>query len=186
MEAPHVNALPAASASAFRDTSNWRLAGIVARFLVGGLFMATSIGKINDPLAFAAEIQDYEMAPVAITHAMAIILPWVEGSAGLMLILTLWRREARLMIAALLVIFTIAKAYAYFGLGQSGACGCGGNVVVLNALLNNPQGLITNLVLLGLVWLDAIAERFCRDAPPPRGFAIATDDAASGSADPAN
>lgn len=144
------------------DVSGWRFAGIVARVLVGGLFIATSIAKIADPLKFAEEIQDYQMAPLALTHAMAIILPWVEGLAGLMLILALWRREMRWVIGALLIVFTVAKAYAYFGLGKTGSCGCGGDNVVLNTLLNNPQGLITNLVLLGLLWLDAIAQKVCR------------------------
>jgi hypothetical protein len=139
--------------------ARWRFAGMAARVIVGGLFISTALSKIVDPLSFAKEIQDYQLAPIVVTHALALILPWLEGLSGALLIATAWRREARLVIAGLLVVFTLAKAYVYLVLGKTGACGCGGESVVLSTLLNNPQGLLTNLVLLGLLWLDALAER---------------------------
>ena len=151
------------------NRTNWRFAGLVARVLVGGLFVITGIAKIANPQTFAQEIQDYQLAPIAITNAMAIILPWLEALAGLLLVLAVWRRETRLLIGLMLVIFTAAKAYALYVLGKSGDCGCGGGVPLLSLILNNPQGLVTNAVLLGLLALDAVAERRCRthvETPP--------------------
>lgn len=144
------------------NLTNWRFAGLVARVLVGGLFVITGIAKIANPQTFAEEIQDYQLAPIAITNAMAIILPWLEALAGLLLVLAVWRRETRLLIGLMLVIFTAAKAYAFFVLGKSGDCGCGGGVPLLSLILNNPQGLLTNAILLILLGLDAVAERRCR------------------------
>lgn len=142
------------------DTAaSWRFASIAARLIVGALFIATAAGKIGDPLGFAEEIQDYQLAPIAITHAMALILPWLEGLAGVLLIAGVWRCEARLLIAAMLVVFTAAKAYGYFALDMTGPCGCGGDFVLLSTIFDNPQGLFTNGALLALLGIDALAER---------------------------
>lgn len=159
-------------------TRNWRFAGLAARVLVGGLFIVTAVGKIISPLEFAKEIQIYEMVPIEITHAMAIVLPWLEGVLGLLLLSCLWRAEARLLTAMLLVVFTVAKGYAYFALGKTGSCGCGGAIPILDALLALPQGIATNLVLIGLLGLDWSAARRtgpCATAPDsaPAGHARA-------------
>ncbi len=137
----------------------WIALGLVARLLVGGLFVLTAVGKIGDLPTFAAEIQDYQMVPLGVTNAMAIVLPWLELLAGVLLILGVWRAENRWLIGLMLVVFTIAKAYAYFALGQTGSCGCGGDIAWLNTLLANPQGLLANVAMIGLLLLDALAQR---------------------------
>ena len=104
------------------------------------------------------------MLPVVSTNALAYALPWVELLAGLLLVICVWRKEARLIIAALLVTFTIAKGCTY-ARGMEIECGCGGGVEILRYIYNSPQGILTNLVLLGLLWVDRRAEQLSKPAP---------------------
>jgi uncharacterized membrane protein YphA (DoxX/SURF4 family) len=144
---------------ALRSTrGTWALSGLIARVLVGGLFVATGIVKIANPAGFAEEIQDYQLAPIALTNAAALVMPWLEVLAGGLLIAGLWRFEARCVIVFMLLVFTVVKVYAFLS-GKGGSCGCGGDVAALNTLLDNPQGIFTNLVMLGLLGLDWLAQR---------------------------
>ena len=80
-----------------------------ARILVAAVFLAAAYGKIQDPIRFAEQIQDYRLVPIAWTHAMAFIVPWVELLTIALLLTGFWRREARALIAAQLIVFTAAK-----------------------------------------------------------------------------
>lgn len=131
--------------------------------LVGGLFILSAVGKITAPSTFAEEVRDYQMLPIVATNAVAYILPWVELFAGLLLVTTIWRREARLIIGVLLVVFTLAKSWTYLQHIDIGGCGCGGSFAVLNYIYDTPQGIFTNIVLLGLLWLDCRAQLSGRD-----------------------
>jgi len=143
---------------------NWRTIAVAARLIVGGLFIVSAIGKIADPGAFLKEVRDYQMLPLVATNAVAYILPWLELFAGALLITGLWRGEAALIIAALLVVFTVAKTWTYArGIELSG-CGCGGKFAVLNYIYDTPQGILTNIVLLGLLCADHHAQRLRRRA----------------------
>lgn len=143
---------------------NRALAATVSRAVVGGLFLVSAYGKIIAPQQFLEEIRAYEMLPVVSTNVLAYTLPFVELIAGLLLVICVWRREARLIIAALLVAFTMAKSYTY-ARGLEIDCGCGGGVEILRYIYNSPQGILTNLVLLALLWVDRRAERLSRPAP---------------------
>lgn len=140
----------------------------MARAVVGGLFLISAVGKIIAPQQFVEEIRSYEMVPIFATNALAYVLPWLELLVGLLLVICVWRKEARLIIAALLVVFTFAKAYAYFVNGVVTGCGCGGGIEVLEYIYNPPQGLITNVVLLALLGVDWRAERLARAAGAAR------------------
>ena len=145
---------------------NRALAALVSRVAVGGLFLISAYGKIIAPEQFAEEVRAYGMLPVISTNLLAYTLPWVELLAGLLLVICVWRREARLIIAALLVVFTIAKVYTY-ARGLDIDCGCGGGIDALGYIYNNPQGIVTNLVLLALLWVDRRSQRLAKPAPRP-------------------
>lgn len=145
---------------------NGALPALIARAVVGGLFLVSAYGKIIAPAQFAEEIRAYQMLPAISTNVLAYTLPWVELLAGLLLVICVWRKEARSIIAALLVVFTIAKAYTY-ARGMDIDCGCGGGVEILKYIYNSPQGILTNLVLLGLLAVDWRAERRQRPASRP-------------------
>ncbi|MFQ5806939.1 MAG: MauE/DoxX family redox-associated membrane protein [Phycisphaerae bacterium] len=150
---------------------DWRFFALLARAVVGGLFLVSAVAKIIAPEQFAKEIREYEMLPIITTNAVAYVLPWVELLAGVLLVVGVWRKEARVIIVALLVVFTIAKTYAY-ATGKEPGCGCGGNIQVLKYIYDIPQGILTNLILLALLWVDRRAERFSRRSADVQGHPV--------------
>ncbi|MBW7905003.1 MAG: DoxX family membrane protein [Phycisphaerae bacterium] len=145
-----------------RGPLGWIIAGWTARLLVGALFIIAAVGKIEHPKRFAEEIRAYKLAPIAITNGMAYILPWTELAVGGMLVFGLWRREARLLTAAMLVVFTGVKLYSALS-GLKIACGCfSGFAAEWMKWLEGPLGIVLNIVLLGLLALDQWASVRCR------------------------
>jgi putative oxidoreductase len=104
----------------------WRghaLIALVARLYLGALFLLACWHKILDPHAFAVDIATYQMLPLALVNPLAIVLPWVELFAGLLLVLGLRTRAASLLVAAMLAMFTVAISVAV-SKGLDLACGC--------------------------------------------------------------
>ena len=147
--------------------SPWDFWALVARAVVGGLFIISAVGKISAPEQFIEETQAYEMLPVVTTHVVAYVLPWIELCAGLLLALAFWRREARFLVALMLVVFTFAKVWTY-AQGKIIDCGCGGSIVLLKYIYNSPQGIFTNIALLALLAIDWHAHRRTTRTPPPQ------------------
>jgi uncharacterized membrane protein YphA (DoxX/SURF4 family) len=137
----------------------WKLFALLARLIVGGLFVVSAVGKIMDPGAFADEVRDYQMLPVMATNIVAYLLPWLECFAGLMLMTTFWRKEACGIIATLLIVFTCAKAWTYTQGIDIRGCGCSGGLAVLDYIYDTPQGILTNVVMLALLWADYRVQR---------------------------
>jgi putative oxidoreductase len=104
----------------------WRghtLIALAARLYLGALFLLACWHKILDPHAFAVDIATYQMLPLALVNPLAIVLPWVELFAGLLLVLGLRTRAASLLVAAMLAMFTVAISVAV-SKGLDLACGC--------------------------------------------------------------
>ena len=96
---------------------------LVARVILGGLFIIASLDKIVDPAAFALSIVGYKLVGQTIALAVATVLPWVELLAGLGLLLGILPRGAALLVAALLAAFTVLVAVS-MARGLDIACGC--------------------------------------------------------------
>ena len=88
---------------------HWLLA-----IVVGAVFVYASYSKIADPQAFAKIIYHYQVigpgpsvgfVPANLT---AVALPWIELIAGVLLITGVWRREAAVVTALMLVVFVAA------------------------------------------------------------------------------
>ena len=90
---------------------------------LGAIFVVAAWPKIADPPSFAHMIYNYHLVPSGFINASALIMPWVEMTAGLCLILGLWTRPARWIVAALLVVFIIAISINLFR-GTAIDCGC--------------------------------------------------------------
>jgi uncharacterized membrane protein YphA (DoxX/SURF4 family) len=133
----------------------------VARLAVGLLFIYTGYTKVLDPATFVKEVRTYTLMPLALSNATALILPWVEIFAGLLLIAGLWRREGRVLLAAMLIVFIGAKAAGY-----KGDCGCVPVHSFLKPLFEGWHGFATNAVLLILLVVEAYLERPRKAAPP--------------------
>jgi uncharacterized membrane protein YphA (DoxX/SURF4 family) len=141
---------------------------LILRLLLGGLFVYASLDKIANPPAFARIVYQWQVLGPVPSNLVAVILPWLEALAGVLLLAGIWRREAALVVALLLVVF-LAAAGSVMARGiDVENCGCtsvaakaeaGGShgvgwfLVVRNAFL-----LASSLVLVG-VPADAVAGR---------------------------
>lgn len=138
----------------------------VGRILVAGVFIVAALGKLSDLPRFAAEIRDYEIAPIELSNAMAIVVPWFELVLAASMLSGFWRREGRALLALLLVAFTIAKISAEVR-GLEIACGCfGGFAAALDKSLSGINGIILNFVLLGLLAMEYACGRTPRAVRP--------------------
>lgn len=142
---------------------------LVARLVVGGLFVKQGLSKVDDPVAFLKLIREYELVPEGLPwllNGMAVGLPWLEVLAGALLVLGIAVRGTCLTLLALLAVFTSAIALRAVGIQESEGlafceiafdCGCGsGAVNVCNKLAEN-----TGLFVLALVGLLTPATGLC-------------------------
>lgn len=96
---------------------------ILARLVLGGIFIYASLDKISQPLQFARVLESYKILPLALISLPALILPWVELFAGICLVSGLCARSAAMLLSALLLVFILALGLdALRGIKIS--CGC--------------------------------------------------------------
>jgi uncharacterized membrane protein YphA (DoxX/SURF4 family) len=124
--------------------------------LVGGYFVYASLEKIANPAAFARIVYQWQVIGPVASNLLAIMLPWVELLAGLLLVAGVWKRESAAVLAA-------ATSVLFRGIDVAN-CGC-------TSLASEPPSawtptwtrgvgwfLVTrNLILLGLAALLAWA-----------------------------
>jgi uncharacterized membrane protein YphA (DoxX/SURF4 family) len=114
------NVSPDSSRIAHWLTSPWLTVRV--QIALGAIFVAAALPKISDPPSFAHMIYNYRLLPGGLVNISALIMPWVELLAGLALILGVWTRGARNLIAAMLVAFIIAIT---INLARNNAIDCG-------------------------------------------------------------
>ena len=119
---------------------------VPARWYLGLLFVAAAWHKIAVPYDFAVDVATYAILPLGLVNAAAIILPWIELVAGVMLLIGLRTRAAALLIAAMMVVFVAALAIA-LARGLDMSCGC----FVSQGATEDPISRLT--VLRDLGWL---------------------------------
>ncbi len=94
-----------------------------ARWLLGLIFLASSLGKIADPGAFADSIAAYRIVPLAAINIVAIVMLWTEFLVGLSLLNGVSYRSGALLAALMTVVFILAAASA-IARGLDIECGC--------------------------------------------------------------
>ena len=87
------------------------------------MFVVAALPKIADPPAFAHMIYNYRLLPGGLVNVLALVLPWVELFAGLALILGVWKKEAAVVAAVLLLVFIVAIGIN-LARGHAVDCGC--------------------------------------------------------------
>jgi uncharacterized membrane protein YphA (DoxX/SURF4 family) len=97
---------------------------LALRLLLGAFFVYASLDKIASPAGFARIVYQWQVAGPVPSNLVAATLPWVELLAGLLLIAGVWRREAALVIALLLVVFLGASASVLARGIDVQNCGC--------------------------------------------------------------
>ncbi len=94
-----------------------------ARILLGGVFVYASVHKILNPESFAQTIFNYQILPDSLINMAAIILPWIELTAGCCLILGRMVAGASVIVAFLMVVFLSALGFN-LARGLDVNCGC--------------------------------------------------------------
>lgn len=93
------------------------------RLYLGWLFVWASWHKILHPAAFALDVATYQLLPLSLINAQALILPWLELLCGVLLVLGFRTRAAALLMTGMMLMFMAALGWAlYQGLDMS--CGC--------------------------------------------------------------
>jgi uncharacterized membrane protein YphA (DoxX/SURF4 family) len=101
----------------------WLWVARICGWALGGVFVYAGIIKVMDPAQLADQIRNYQLLPWWMIHPAALVLPWVEILAGLLLILGIWAIEATLVLTGLLALFMVAIGWAMH-LGLDIECGC--------------------------------------------------------------
>lgn len=99
--------------------------GVLARLVLGGVWIAAGALKIPDPAESVRAVRAYQLLPEAIVPAVGYALPILELLLGLCLIAGLLVRVNGLLSSLLLVAFVIGIASAW-ARGLEIECGCFG------------------------------------------------------------
>lgn len=123
---------------------------LACRLVVGLVFLYASVNKILDPAGFAKAVYNYRLVPLPLLHVFAVLLPWVEGVAGLALLLGVFRRGAALLCLLMTLMFTVAVSAA-LARSLDISCGCfhteGGASVGLSLLVRDIALLVACCIL---------------------------------------
>ena len=103
------------------------------RLIVGAVLILASLGKLTDPRTFADALAAYVLLPAAAVAPVAVVLPWIELTAGLALLAGIPARSAGLVAAVLAVGYVVATASA-LARGLSISCGCFGDAAATSPL----------------------------------------------------
>lgn len=145
---------------------------LMARLVLAGMFLYLGISKIDHASGFLKLIRQYDMVPESpgiFLNSMAIVIPWIEITCGIWILLGTYLRGAGLVAISMLGVFTpiiliralsIRAAEGTPFMAIAFDCGCGAGVVVIwKKLLEN-----TGLFLLSLIVLFSCSRRFCLDS----------------------
>ncbi len=126
---------------------------LIARLILGGVFIYASLDKIAHPAEFAKAIGNYHVVPFGLENLMALALPWLELIAGICLIAGIMVDGATIMVILMNIVFIFAISQA-LARGISIECGCfsvtteGVDNIGIQTILRD----IGYLVLAAVVW----------------------------------
>jgi putative oxidoreductase len=100
----------------------WRVVAII----IGGLFVYAGAIKVLDPVAFARDIDNYQMLPWQMGVWLALYLPWLEIFCGLALMTRILYRGGIFILTGLMSLFIVITIIAK-ARGLDISCGCFGH-----------------------------------------------------------
>lgn len=140
---------------------------VLARWFLGAVFIYMGLNKVLHPVEFLKLLREYDV----LHHYLALnlvtaALPWFEVFCGLLLVFGVAVRGAAVMLAGMLISFTVLVLLRALSMHESSGlpfcsikfdCGCGlGEVVICRKLLEN---LVLTVLSVSLIfWSSA---RFC-------------------------
>jgi uncharacterized membrane protein YphA (DoxX/SURF4 family) len=102
-----------------------RWAGLVARLVVGGVWIWAGLLKIGSPEASVTAVRAYQLLPASVAELVGRVLPVFEIVLGACLVLGLLTRLSGLLSALLQLAFIIGIA-SVWARGIAIDCGCFG------------------------------------------------------------
>lgn len=128
------------------------VAAVIARVVLGCWFLYSGGLKIfgTGLDRFTQDVANYRMVSAPFDGIAAYSVPWLEVIAGLCLMLGILRRGAILMIAALVVVFSISIGWAWF-YKLDISCGCHGSDAPIQYWQKTAE-FIGYFMLLGWLW----------------------------------
>ena len=130
-----------------------RIMLVIGAVAVGIVFAWAGLAKIAHPDEFLQNVRAYRLFPSAANGTIAIVLPWLELTAGIACFLPSWRRAGAVLASIFLASFVILIPLVMMQ-GPAPACGCFGR---LSHQLTNGT-LIADFVLLliasAVAWRD--------------------------------
>lgn len=98
---------------------------LLARVILGVVFVLASVDKIASPEAFSVSVDAYRLLPFPAVNIFALLVPWLELLCGVFLIAGYLVRGSSLMASILLCLFTFAILSA-MARALNIDCGCFG------------------------------------------------------------
>jgi uncharacterized membrane protein YphA (DoxX/SURF4 family) len=132
-----------------------RWVGVLARLVVGGVWVVAGALKLPDPTESVRAVRNYQLLPEAVVPFVGHSLPVLEVIVGLCLLLGLLTRPAAAVSAVLMAAFVVGIASAW-ARGLSIECGCfgGGGGPVEDATAKYPWEIARDTaLLLASLWL---------------------------------
>ena len=124
---------------------------LTLRILLGVVFIYAAISKASDPEGFARAIANYKLLPIFLINILALILPWIELCAGVLLVFGFLVKENSMILGGLLAVFVIAILIS-LARGLNIDCGCfgtvGGTKVGIQKILENIGLLLSAIILI--------------------------------------
>ena len=122
---------------------------MAAGIIIGAVFIWSGLAKIIHPDEFLQNVRAYRVFSDSFNGPVAILLPWLELTAGVSCFLPRWRQAGAAIASALLAVFALLIPVA-LAHGPPPSCGCFGR-------LSQPLTygtLFIDLVLLGAaIWV---------------------------------
>lgn len=136
-----------------------RWVGLVARLVVGGVWLWAGLLKIGDPAASVTAVRGYQLLPADLAESLGRVLPTLEVAVGACLLLGLLHRVSGLVSAVLQLAFVIGIVSVWVR-GISINCGCfGDGGPAADAISRYPWEITRDVGLLALSLLVARVRR---------------------------
>lgn len=142
---------------------------LVLRVIFGGVFVYAGVLKALNPALFLMDVRSFDILGDPWAAVVALVLPWLEIVAGLLVIA--WRRGrggALLVLQGALVVFLAAILWSW-ARGLDITCGCFG---AAENRTSYPDLVVRDLILLAIGgWL--VVRHFRTAGPEPQAAADA-------------
>ena len=135
---------------------------LIARIILGVVFIYASYDKLFHPKEFAGIIYHYQILPDRLINIAAISLPWLELLMGVFLIIGFWMPGTVIWCNFLLVVY-IAALSLNLARGLDINCGCfstaGGRSIGIETILWDAVFLALSIYLSVIVFKSRLDER---------------------------